>query len=666
MDCRPKLLILSPSCEGWPEWPVGMAYVLACLEEHEFDFDFIDVVTTPDWGNVVINLMQRNDYYAIATGGMISFVSFYTEVARLTAQHAKGTPFVLGGHIVKDGSNELLFDTIGADFAILGEAEVAMPAFLRALQQGETDFTGYDGVVFRNAEGTIVRTRQKRFRVADKNILPAWHHFDCAYYIEHCKFCFLGENLRYMPIMSGRGCTGNCGFCSPSIGGFMKRPIEHVIEEIKHLIAHYDFENLCFLNEMFYPKAEMIREFCSAYMRLEKRKTWFVQIRADLDIDVETLSLMKQAGCIAISAGIESGSNDILRTMNKGTTTEQIRRLARCCREANLPLTGTFIVGYTNETAEDIRKTIDLVVSEDISSGEALLFIYPGTAVYKEALRRGAIKNEAEQIQAISGELFRPNAPQEFCNLTAMSTQEFFTVVPNEIRKYNKYLFEKYSVENLTFSIEKTWRWTEIRLHGRCDVCKIEVEYSYKVFGGEFLGSLGPGVNRMVICPLCFKYLIYNLYSAKNDMGMRKHLQEIRKQLSKAKKVLIYGVGANLHFLLRSDLYDLDYEGIQGIHSPAPFPYDHYLTYPMLDEEAFCRAEADCIICVDDSVPQRKIEELYQARGREAPPVVYLTSEEFRKELSRKRCLVYKINQLTKRIFGRGLRDILNIFRRQA
>jgi Fe-S oxidoreductase len=636
-----------------------MAYVLACLEDNGLEFDFIDVTTTRDWGDAVRELLVHNDYYAVATGGMISFVSFYKEVVALAREYAPGVPVVLGGHIVKDGSDDLLFRIVGVDYAILGEAEVSMPGFLAALKAGTTDFTGFEGVVFRSAEGEVVRNRHTRFKVGERNILPAWHHFDWAYYVENCMFCFLGKHLRYIPILSGRGCTGKCGFCSPSIGGFMKRPVEHVIEEIEHLIANYSFDNLCFLNEMFYPTTDMVREFCAAYMKVANRKTWFVQVRVDIELDVETLVMMKQAGCIAISAGIESGSPDVLKTMRKGITVEQIRRLARNCREAGLPLTGTFIIGYEGETEDDLVKTIDLVIDEDISTGEALLFMYQGTAVYEKALRKGLIKDEEEQLNAISGQLFRPNAPVEFCNMTAMSTRDFFTVATREVRRYYRHLFRKYYVRDMTMDIRGTWRWTKMTMKGRCEVCGIEVEHEYKMFGGEFLGSLGPGVDRMVICPKCFKHLVFDPYSAVNDMGMREHLDSVRARLSSAEGVVIYGVGSNLNFLLRSDLYGLDYEDVRGVFTPSPVDYENYLTYPVLDEAELCSAKADVVLCVDDSVPESEIAALFKARGRLVPEVVYLTSREFRDECNRKKCLVYRVNQVVKKLFGSGVRELL-------
>lgn len=658
-----KILVICPATPGWPEWPVSFAYVLACLESGGVPFDFIDVATTQNWERKAQNLLRDNDYLTVASGGLIGFHRFFRDLIAMVRRHAPGTPFLLGGNIIKDGNDELLFETIGIDYAYYGEAEVSVVPFLQALAEGKTDFTGFPGIFFRDASGRVVRNPQTRLDLTGPNILPAWRHFDCDFYISHSSFAFLGTHLRFMPILSGRGCIGKCGFCSPSVGGFKKRPIEHVIEEIRFLSERYDFDTLCFLNEMFYPTAKEVREFCHAYLALENRKAWFVQLRIDSKLDVETLRLMKKAGCIAVSAGIESGSDKILRIMNKKITNQMIREFFRNCREAGMPASGTVIIGYDRETEEDLKQTMDLLIEEDISSGEALLFAYQGTQVYAEALRRGLIQDETAQLDACSGNLFQPNAPNLFCNLTAMEDEEFFRAATREVRRYYKHLFDRYRVRDLRHDLRGGPRWTRMRLHGNCAACNAEVEHSYIVFGGEYLGCLGPGVNRNIICPQCFRPLAFDLHHARGMESSLAHREGLAQTLARSRRVLICGINNNLDFLLRSDLFGLDYDKVVGVLPTRPTTLKRYLIYPMLDEDAFCRTEADCILCVDDSAPQHRIERLYRSRGLRPPSIVYLTSRAFRKELFRKRCLVYKINQLTKRIFGNGLRDILKTLR---
>lgn len=597
-----RLLLVCPSCPGWPEWPVGMAYVVACLERHGVPLDFIDVSITPAWERQVSRRLAETQYLAVASGGLISFHRFFRSLAGLVREKALGTPFVLGGNIIKDANDELLFGTIGMDYGILGEAETSLPAFLDGLRRGLTDFAGMDGVVFRRPDGTTVRNPAKRLNVAEYDALPAWHHFDVDFYIRHSSFGFLGRNLRFMPILSGRGCIGKCGFCSPTIGGFRKRSIPQVLAEIRHLAERYDFDKLCFLNEMFYPTAREIREFCVAYRREPARKPWFVQLRVDSQPDVETLRLMRDAGCLAVSAGIESGSDAILARMNKKTTAEMIRRFFRNCREAGMPASGTFIVGYDGETETDLKKTVDLLIEEEINSGEALLFIYQGTDVYAKALARGLIRDERAHLDAISGNLFAPDALQQFCNLTAMSDAEFARVAPREVRRYNTFLFERFQVRNLVAHIAGGLRWTTIVLRGSCRECGAGVGLDYKVFGRAYLGYLGVGLNRNEMCPKCFSPLGFDVHRARGMEELAGRPAEVGRELSGCQGIVLVGAGANLEFLLRLDLWGLDYTKIRGVFPCGPAHGGSYLGYPVVDLEGLVALRPDCLLCLNDFV----------------------------------------------------------------
>jgi hypothetical protein len=240
-----------------------------------------------------------------------------------------------------------------------------------------------------------------------------------------------------------------------------------------------------------------------------------------------------------------------------------------------------------------------------------------------------------------------------------MTTDRFFKVATREIRRYYTHLITKCTPENLRLDISRSPRWTKILMRGNCSTCGAEVEHSHNAYGGGYIGSLGPGVDRQIICPGCFRPIVFNPFAASNARHMADHLEHLRRALGPGRRVVLYGVTPNLTFLLRSDLFGLDYESVAGIHSPAPFPHDSYLNYSMLDEDELCETKADCVLCTDDSVPPSAIEQLYITRGRLSPPVFHLVSDRFREELWCKRCLTYRVNSLVKRVSGKGLRELI-------
>lgn len=659
-----KLLILCPHCPGWPEWPVGMAYVLASLDRHGIPFEFLDLTSTREWEAVVRRRLDSQEYLAVATGGIIGFHRFFQRLAQLVRQASPHTPLILGGNITKDADDQLLFETIGATFGILGEAETSFPQFLRLLDAGETAFEGVPGVIFHDSAGLVVRNPPVRLDVALYDAFPAWHHFDWRFYVANSSFSFIGRDLRFMPILSGRGCVGKCGFCSPTIGGFRKRPIAQVIAEIRHLIATYEFDTLCFLNEMFYPTAREIREFCLAYREVEDRKPWFVQVRIDANLDVETLRLMQATGCIAVSTGIESGSDKVLQTMNKKTSTAQIRAFFGNCRQVGLPASGTYIVGYQDETEQDIAATIDLLIDEDINSGEAMLFVYQGTQVYREALARGLIADEVAHLDALSGNLFGPDAFLDFINLTAMPTREFFAVASREVRRFNTHLFRTNGVLNITRATKRGTRWTHCELSGLCRHCDAPLRHGFTLFGRSYLGFLGVGINRTQICPKCRRPVGWDVLAAKGMEEQQAHVRRLQEELSRHERIVVCGANNDLDFLLRIDLLGLDYSKIVGVHPYERSPHSWYLNHPVLNAEQVADLRPDCLLTLDPfqntAALQRRIRDL----GAPEPVILALPSEECARRLWREASLAARVFRALRRCLGESALDILRFIRR--
>ena len=77
----------------------------------------------------------------------------------------------------------------------------------------------------------------------------------------------------------------------------------------------------------------------------------------------ELVGLMKNAGCIRVYLGLESGSDETLRLMNKQTTVEQGIHAVRLFSDAGIGTAGFFMVGYPGESVESIEKTFALALS---------------------------------------------------------------------------------------------------------------------------------------------------------------------------------------------------------------------------------------------------------------------------------------------------------------
>jgi radical SAM superfamily enzyme YgiQ (UPF0313 family) len=619
-----KLLVIKPPYDAWP---VGFAYVLSCLEENGIPFDFIDSSNTQNFRQNVKNRLANNDYFAVASGGLIGFCYFFKEIAQMIRKYHRGIPLIIGGNITKDASNELLFDYIGINFGVLGEAETSLPGLINAINMSN-GISDLPGVIYKK-DGKIVKNLPHRFDL-NKNILPAWHRFDVDFYIKNSTAPFIGDDLRFMPVLTGRGCVGRCTFCSPSIGGFRKRPIEHVIFEIEQLSSKYKFDKIFFYNEMFYPTAHEISDFCEQYMLLKNKKPWITQVRIDSNIDVKTFVQMKEAGCIVVSAGIESGSDKVLSLMNKNITSEQIRIFFRNAKMADMPTNGTFIVGNEGETEEDLMKTIDLVIGEEINTGESLMYVYPGTIAYNNALKRGLIKDEKLHLRKTSKSatsLFSQNVKENHLNISKISDERFLDIVTREARRYNTFVFNRYPVKDLSFKIMIQDKEVFMLMRGKCHECGFDVKNEYNIFNKiEYVGLLGQGVEDKYICSKCFSQLSFNIYECKEIEGIGRYFSFLKDNLSKHKRIIIGGINEDARFMLRINLLDLDYKKILGFcRFTVQQKGKYFVNFPVFNFDDVIDLNPSCILMVDSISNGESIIRKYYARKKISPPeFVYL------------------------------------------
>jgi radical SAM superfamily enzyme YgiQ (UPF0313 family) len=135
-------------------------------------------------------------------------------------------------------------------------------------------------------------------------------------------------------------------------------------------------------------------EFCQEIMRRNLEFEWSAKTRVDC-ISEDVLQLMKKAGCTAISYGVESGSPEILKNINKKITVGQIIEAFELTRRAGIRTEATLMIGNPGETARTVRETEDLlaVVRPD-HIWVSFTAVYPGTALYELAKQEGFISDD--------------------------------------------------------------------------------------------------------------------------------------------------------------------------------------------------------------------------------------------------------------------------------
>jgi radical SAM superfamily enzyme YgiQ (UPF0313 family)/quercetin dioxygenase-like cupin family protein len=615
---KKKVLLVKPD---YQYWPIGFAYVARSLVDNDIDFDFIDTSVTgaPRWDSI----LAKGKYGAIATGGLIGNYTFFKETFNSVKRIDPSLPCILGGNVTIDLKPQLLFSTMPVDYLVVGEAEETFPLLLQTLDKEGADPATVDGIVFKEPDGRLTRTqRRPRLDLVAKNWMPYWDCLDTQHYL---------ARLGHMPVMTGRGCTGRCTFCSPTNGQYMGRPVSQTIEEIKYLIAKYDIGSLAFLNEIFFPDDESILEFCREYKKIEPLRHWGCLMRVDLNSDV--LQVMKDAGCVGpCNIGVESGSDRVLKLINKEVTVEQVRSFINVAKQVDMPLEASWMMANYGETAEDIKATVDLLIELKTCGPVAFTINYPGTANYRQAVAKGLIKDEVKYLESMD-KLYGRNYFQvisdhlsgeiDYLNLSAMSTQDLFRTAEKEMRRY---FTEIFGIEAAVRRPVEDGAWEYI---GKCFRCGAEVRNVVPP------NCLNYPFNR-THCKTCGLTDIY--FSPFQSKRYRDAFAAIENQIREANRIIVFCFEQEFYDFFRYDLFGIDYDRIIGIvgHDGAlsaglpPLNKGYILNHPILSIDEIAKMDPDLLIVPGGYVPEEIRRQLYTKCPRLVAQQVSLTLPEHR------------------------------------
>ncbi len=208
---------------------------------------------------------------------------------------------------------------------------------------------------------------------------------------------FQGKKIGdFLPVQAGRGCPNSCSFCSVYClykNKYMRREIPEVIRDVKR-IKELGYNKFLLLDDNILSDREYMLSLCSEIKKL--KMTWLSQCEITIAEDEEMLKAVAHSGCISLSFGLESISQDSLNTMQKSWAkvdkySNQIRKI----QSYGIDVSTEMVVGADGDTIESIRDTCDFIVDNGITVPRFyILTPIPGTAFYKQMLAEGRIVSE--------------------------------------------------------------------------------------------------------------------------------------------------------------------------------------------------------------------------------------------------------------------------------
>lgn len=441
--------------------PLGLLYILSSAEKKnpEHQYFFIDCIaekiTYPQLEKRVKEIQP--DFV-----GITSFTISLIDVIKSAEAVRKVMPnahLCLGGHHATAFPYEACqltqFNTV-----IVGEAEFAFPALLDCLAK-DKDFNNVQGVYTKESIEKYVgnQLRDRRF-LNHVTVPPAYiDNIDDIpapnrKYIQHINYnSILGLTGKLATMVTTRGCPYKCTFCDLPYKSYRKRNIELVMDEIEECLA-LGYKEFHFYDDLFNITAEKIIEFCDAIERRNLKIVWDFRGRVN-GVTYESLKRARTAGLRMISFGVETGSDEGLKVLKKGSNIAQVERTFKWCKELGIKTVADYMIGLPHEKSkEDIDKNIDFLIKLNPDYAQiGILCLYPHTQVHIDAMKMGIAevgKWEKFALNPISD--FRVDYWTE--SISAMD------LVRIQRESYNRFYFRPKYIYN---SIKNTKSWHEFK-----------------------------------------------------------------------------------------------------------------------------------------------------------------------------------------------------------
>ena len=316
----------------------------------------------------------------------IYVVADYLRTTKQTLLHA--STIIGGPHPTAMPEESMTFFGKNLDYAFRSEAEEGLPELLTLIEQNKISsdrLSKVKNLIWRNNNSIISNPITY---VADVNKLgmPAWKLMSPDTYPQS-PFSAFYKRFPVAPIITSRGCPYKCTYCQASLmlGTRMRyRSIQLVMEEIKYLRSTFGVKEVHIIDDNFTLNRKYVMDFCNALIKNNIDITWTCPNGVRLDtLTDKMVEAMKAAGCYVISAGIESGSDRILKYVRKRETTGLMKEKVTMIQKHGINVIGFFILGFPTETAKEMHQTINFSKELGLLRADFQLFHpLPGTEMF--------------------------------------------------------------------------------------------------------------------------------------------------------------------------------------------------------------------------------------------------------------------------------------------
>jgi len=479
-----NILLIAPKYKKtygqYYEFPLGLAYISAMLKKNGYKLFGLNLNhVRENEPEAIREAIKKNDIKIVATGGLSAHYHKVKMIIDTAKEYDSSIITIIGGGLLSS-EPQLIYNDFNLDYGVIQEGEETIVELMDAITKNK-DVTNIKGIIYNNNEKTVINPLRDSIAELDCLPFPDYEIFDVKTYLDMQKpnddyYMYPFDNPRVLPVISTRSCPFSCTFCYHPLGKkYRVNTLDYFFEWIDFLIEEYQINMVAILDELFSVNKERMLEFAKRIKKYNLK--WIAQMRVD-DVDDETLRVLKDSGLFYISYGIESASDEVLKSMKKKLKIHKTETALALTKENKIGIQGNLIFGDSIESKKTYEQSLQWWDKhQDYQINLGLIEPYPGTPLYLKAVADGLIKDRLSFIQQGSPSM----------NLTLMDDKEYQEMA-NVVRN-------KAASQMIMANILKSEKIGEDKLKGNlyefdvlCPHCEKTITYSnmHKSIGGIF------------------------------------------------------------------------------------------------------------------------------------------------------------------------------------
>lgn len=336
--------------------PLGLLHIGTSLEAKGYRVKIVDANKDP---NYKVSISQElNDAVYVGITCLTTEIKSALEISDYVKEHSN-VPVVWGGWHPTLFPEQTCADK-SVDFVCIREGDDVAVQLAESLESGRS-VEQIAGLAFKK-DGTVKVNPPKGYVDVEKLPLTNYDLIDLSKYNLSAGI----EKHRMLPYLSSRGCPHRCGFCINTVSFnnvWRAKSPKKTVDEIEILTRKYGLDGIGFLDDNFFVSKQRVTEICKEILARKLEVTWFAESRADYfdRFDQGFLDLCVKSGLRWINIGAESGSDRMLKILDKDITTRQVLESAKILSKYQITPTYCFLAGVPSETKDDLDGTVKLM-----------------------------------------------------------------------------------------------------------------------------------------------------------------------------------------------------------------------------------------------------------------------------------------------------------------